>query len=261
MTDAVRKKSPRAPSMPLEEAIARVMRVYEKERRHPAPTDVVAQHMGYRSANNGAALSAIASVRYYGLLERPSEGKLAVTKDVESYSFNPSEAARSELLVKWLKSPPVFGDLLEQYQGNLPSEATIRYDLIQRGFSPIAAESVLSVFLRSVQFARYFDRLGKESGEAASVTAPAKPEANDDNSGYGSIVRDSSLGSEPLSASAAADRGSSDLDRIPVRLSGNRRAYLLIPTPFYGADKSRLKAQIDLLLTDDEAQSEMRERS
>jgi hypothetical protein len=256
MNDAVRKKSPRAPSMPLDEAITRVLRVYEKERRHPAPTDVVAQHMGYKSSNSGAALSALASVRYYGLLERPSEGKLAVTKDVESYSFNPSEAARAELLVKWLKTPPVFGDLLEQYQGNLPSEPTIRYDLIQRGFSPIAAESVLSVFQRSVQFARYFDRLGKESGEAPGVTAPAKPEANVESSYDGSIVRDSSPGPEPSNASAPADRGSSDLDRIPVRLAGNRRAYLLIPTPFYVADKSRLKAQIDLLLTDDEAEPE-----
>jgi hypothetical protein len=256
MSDVVRKKSPRAPSMPLEEAIARVLRVYEKERRHPAPTDVVAQHMGYKSANSGAALSAIASVRYYGLLERPSEGKLAVTKDVESYSFNPSEAARAELLVKWLKSPPVFGDLLEQYQGNLPSEATIRYDLIQRGFTPIAAESVLSVFQRSVQFARYFDRLGKESGELPSAAPAAKFETNVDILNDGGIARDSSLGAETPSATVFADRGGLDLDRIPVRLAGNRRAYLLIPTPFYVADKSRLKAQIDLLLTDDEAESE-----
>jgi hypothetical protein len=256
MSDAVRKKSPRAPSMPLDEAIARVLRVYEKERRHPAPTDVVAQHMGYKSANSGAALSALASVRYYGLLERPSEGKLAVTKDVESYSFNPSEEARAELLVKWLKTPPVFGDLLEQYQGNLPSEPTIRYDLIQRGFSPIAAESVLSVFQRSVQFARYFDRLGKESNERPSVAHAGKVETNVDVSSDEVIARDSSPSAETSNASVSADRGRSDLDQIPVRLAANRRAYLLIPTPFYSADKIRLKAQIDLLLTDDEAESE-----
>jgi hypothetical protein len=37
-----------------------------------------------------------------------------------------------------------------------------------------------------------------------------------------------------------------------VRLDQSRRAWLEIPTPFYEADKKRLKAQIDLLLTDDE---------
>jgi len=238
--------------MALDEAISRVLRVYEKERRHAAPTEVVAQHMGYKSASSGAALSALASVRYYGLLERPSEGKLAVTKDVESYNFNPSEAARADLLVKWLKSPPVFGELLDQYQGALPSEATIRYDLIQRGFAPIAAESVLSVFQRSVQFAHYFERLGKESGELPSTNA-AREDANVDAFSDGPVARDSSSGPEIPNLGASADRAS-DLDRIPVRLAGNRRAYLLIPTPFYVADKNRLKAQIDLLLTDDETE-------
>lgn len=41
-----RKKSPRAPSIPLDEAIEKALKVYEKERLHPSPTDVVAQHMG-----------------------------------------------------------------------------------------------------------------------------------------------------------------------------------------------------------------------
>jgi len=42
-----------------------------------------------------------------------------------------------------------------------------------------------------------------------------------------------------------------DTDKIPVRLSEGRKAWLVIPTPFYEADKLRLKAQIDLLLTED----------
>jgi hypothetical protein len=41
-------------------------------------------------------------------------------------------------------------------------------------------------------------------------------------------------------------------DSIPVRLSGGRKAWLAIPTPFYADDKLRLKAQIDLLLAQDE---------
>lgn len=39
-------------------------------------------------------------------------------------------------------------------------------------------------------------------------------------------------------------------DKNPVRLTGGRKAWLIVPTPFYEADKSRLKAQIDLLLTE-----------
>ena len=44
----------------------------------------------------------------------------------------------------------------------------------------------------------------------------------------------------------------SDRDRIPVRLDSKRRAWLEIPAPFYEKDKMRLKAQIDLLITDDD---------
>jgi len=39
---------------------------------------------------------------------------------------------------------------------------------------------------------------------------------------------------------------------VPVRLSGGRRAWLEIPSPFFVAGKRRLKAQIDLLLADDD---------
>lgn len=54
------------------------------------------------------------------------------------------------------------------------------------------------------------------------------------------------------STSVSELEGEDELDRIPVRLTGGRRAWLVIPTPFYSADKSRLKAQIDLLLTAEE---------
>jgi hypothetical protein len=44
----------------------------------------------------------------------------------------------------------------------------------------------------------------------------------------------------------------SGIDRIPIRLAGGRRAWIEIPSPFFSADRERLKKHIDLLLTDDE---------
>ncbi|MDQ2821218.1 MAG: hypothetical protein M3Y65_12625 [Pseudomonadota bacterium] len=78
-----RKKSPRAPSMALNEALDRALKLYELERLHSSPVDVVATGIGYKSANSGSALSALASLRYFGLLERPKDGFLAVAKAVE----------------------------------------------------------------------------------------------------------------------------------------------------------------------------------
>lgn len=257
MNEIIRKKSPRAPSTPLEEALDRALKAYDKERLHPAPSDVMAQNIGYKNANSGTALSALASLRYFGLLSRPKEGFLAVSKEVEAYKFAPEEALRRSLLVSFLKRPALYAELLEKFASGLPSEATLRYELIQRGFAPQAAEGALASFRRSVDFAGYYDEpndsikpgtssneiteAGLNGGEtevvseAISKQGPAKPQG------------------EPPSLLGSEDNCH---DRIPVRLPGGRRAWLVIPTPFYNADKARLKAQIDLLLTQEDEESQ-----
>lgn len=244
MSKAPRKKSPRAPSLALDDAIERALKIYDKERRHAAPTDVVAQDLGYKSANNGAALSAIASLRYYGLLERPQEGQLAVSKDVEVYQFAPSREMRKELEARWLKNPQLFSDLLEKYVDDLPSDATLKFELVERGFNPATADAVISVFRRSVDFVDYFASALPESDSNAPQLVAA------DDGGAGPVVAPAP--DELRSDASAMAVSASGADRIPVRLPGGRRAWLEIPTPFYSADKDRLKAQIDLLLAEDE---------
>lgn len=254
MAESPRKKSPRAPSIALDEALDRVLKAYDKERLHPAPTQVVAQNIGYKSANNGSALSTLAALRYYGLLERPKEGVLAVAKDVEAFRFAPNEELRSSLLVKFLRQPPLFSDLLEKYESGLPSDANLKYELIQRGFAPAAAESVLAAFKRSVEFAGFYEYMSDSPALAEADPVPEeKSEPVLPVLGYSHPSQQ--LANEPQPASVARLGLAGDdveHDRIPIRLPGGRRAWLLIPNPFYSSDKARLKAQIDLLLTEDE---------
>jgi hypothetical protein len=235
-----RKKSPRAPLIALDKAIEGAIKVYEKEHRHAAPTEAVAQHLGYKNANNGTALRTIASIRYFGLFERPSDGKLAVTKEVESYQFAPSDELRRTLLQRWLKTPAIYAELLEKYPDALPSDKTLRFDLIQRGFLPDAVDAAVAVFRSSVDFARYYSPLPtiEVPAESVSVDAPSShPES-----------------AAPLEAPEPAQVEAASSDRIPIRLPGGRRAFIEIPMPFFAADKERIKKQIDLLLTqEDEA--------
>lgn len=247
-----RKKSPRAPSIPLDEALDRALKAYDKERLHATPTDVVAQNIGYKGANNGAALSAIASLRYYGLLERPKEGFLAVSKDVESFRFAPSEDLRKSLLMQFVRNPPIFAELLDNYASGLPSDANLKHELIiQRGFAPATAETALLAFRRSVDFAGYFDTptVVSDAGEDADEEKSPSPIEADET------VRQPTQINAQVSATNSTHpvRDEDCIDRIPVRLTGGRRAWLLIPTPLFSADKVRLKAQIDLLLTEDES--------
>jgi hypothetical protein len=248
MVLTIRRKSPRAPSMPLAESLDRAMRVYDQERLHPAPIEAVASAMGYKSANNGSALAAIASLRYYGLLERPKDGFLAVTKNVELFKYTPSESQKDALMMEFLRAPPLYGELLDQYASGLPSDATLLYELIQKGYQPGAAEGVLSCFKQSVQFAGYFEKLARfEVSEEVVDVQEQESNASPPQSSQVPMSQVPTVAS--VSINAAEDEG---LDRYPVRLPGARKAWLLIPEVFYEADKSRLIAQINLLLTEEE---------
>lgn len=254
MTEILRKKSPRAPAIALPDAIERVMKIYERERLHPAPSNIVAQHMGYKDANNGRSLTALASLRYFGLLERPKEGLLAVSKDIEAYKFAPDEKLKHSLLLSFLKRPALYNELLEKYNSGLPSDANLKYELIQRGFVPQGADAALSVFKKSVQFADYYNGSNElnESSELDEGILYEDAENDIQNVSDKPILQKSIFASQ---SSVLKDEDYAGLDRIPVRLTGARRAWIIVPTPFFNADKDRLKAQIDLLLTDEDEQS------
>jgi hypothetical protein len=251
MTTATRKKSPRAPSLSLGDAVEKACKIYEMERCHAAPVDGVAKHIGYKDAKNGAALSTLASLKYYGLLDRPKDGMLAASKDVEAFRFSPTETIRRSLITKWLKSPQVFSELLDKYTEGLPSDATLKYDLIQRGFAPATAEICLQAFRRSVDYANYFEQSPPTQAESPLVD-DIDGGGFEEEQGRAAESEPQGVGTLAPSPPIATVIPNADVDRIPVRLTGGRRAWIEIPMPFYGADKERLKKQIDLLLTNDE---------
>jgi hypothetical protein len=253
-----RKKSPRAPSFSLDEAIERTKKVYEKERLHVAPVDVIAQDIGYKNASSGAALSTLASLRYYGLLDRPREGHLAVTKDFESYLYAPDAELKQSLLSKWIRTPAVFLEIIQKYGESLPSDATLRFDLIGQGFNPAAAEALIPIFKRSAELVGLYDgsrnaRNPTPSEVIETLVIPSEPAVD-------SLVGGALPRSQQRAAALQAQpplpnevfTSTDQYDHIPVRLPKGRRAVLVIPCPLYEEDKKRLIAQIDLLLTDDE---------
>lgn len=249
MSAIVTKKSPRAPTISLRDAIERALKAYDRERLHEAPTEIVAQNIGYKNANSGTALSVIASLRYFGLLTRPKNGYLAVSKDLESMRFAPTDEQRQSLVIQFLMKPDLYVDLLKKYEAGLPSDATMKYDLIQRGFIPAAAETVLSAFKQSVEFANYYGAVSANEDSSESPKVPDPDEANDDIPPPENLIQ---TRQQSISTNATNHAQENDSEKIPVRLSGGRKAWLLIPGTFYKADKDRLKAQIDLLLAEDE---------
>jgi len=226
-------RSPRAPSLTLPKALDKALAAYAQVGCQAAPTETMAQHLGYASLNSGRALATLASLRYFGLLESVADGMLAVSATVEQYRNLPEGPERQALRLGWLRKPAVFASLLERFPQGLPSDAMLHQELIQRGFQPSAAQSCAAVLRESVAFV-WPDAVPPSLAEPeqpapAPVAAPA----------FALTV--------PL---PTPDWSQSDC--IPVRLSGGRRAWLVVPATFYEVDKARLKAQIDLLLTEDQ---------
>ena len=217
--------------------------VYEKERRHAVPVNVAATDMGYKNARSGTSLQALASIRYFGLMLRPKEGMLSVTSEVEDYKFNPSPNHKQELLIKWLRTPKIFSDLLDKFPDSLPSNAVIRYELIQLGFSPATADDVVSKFKQSVDFSRYYER---EKSETSNNDIDSEVGVDDENN-----VEENKSAENAESKINQKDK-TNQFDRIPIRLTGDRRAYIEIPAPFFEKDKTRIIAQIDLILTEED---------
>ncbi len=172
---------------------------------------------------------------------RRGDGVVAISPDVREYKILPDDSEKRALLIKWLKSPAVFRELLEEdFPDGLPSDATLIYTLTKKGFSDKAAEACLKVFKRSVEFVGYYSTTTRDT----SLEAPAQP------------ALPALVAKSPEEYPDVFERPSDglpvDFDEIPVRLGNGRRAWLRIPTPFYERDKARLKKQIDLILTEDE---------
>lgn len=257
----VRKRSPRAPLVSLKVSVDRASKVYEKEGKHPASANIVAQHLGYKSSDNGAAKQAIAALGYYGLVERKGGAMLAITKSFEEYKFAPSDEIRAQVLRKWLRTPTVFAELLEKFQDRLPSDASLKFELIQKGFNPATADECRDAFIDSVQYVKLatpaaMSDASADDGSAVNIGGEAAAGSNIDTKIEQAVMIDNtSRHSEAVTR--IADRGLSvadeeSSDKIPVRLANGRRAWLVIPSPFFAADKRRLISQIELLLADDE---------
>jgi hypothetical protein len=245
MSQPLRKRSPQAPSISLEDALNKALKVYDKERRHEVPVDVVAVDMGYKSSNSGTALQALASIRYFGLMHRTKVGLLSVSIDVEKYKFSPEPELKQRLLTSWLRTPQIFAELLDKFSESLPSDATIKYELIQMGFNPSGADDFIAIFKKSVEFVRYYEQIS-----ASNISEEDTTLMNEE------LVEETTKPIESPTFQAAfktttvnQDQGT---DRVPIRLAGSRKAFLEIPTPFYETDKERIINQINLILTDKE---------
>lgn len=256
------KKSPRAPSFGLEESLANALKLYAEAQRSYVSSDVAAKILGYSGANNGSAARSLATMKSFGLLLSDNKGDVAIAPEVEEYRYAPNDSHRKDQLKRWLSTPKVYQELLTEYPDSLPSDQVVTYRLIKMGFLPNGAQECLRHFRAAVEFANYYDTFGRANQELSEHAAKTSAQSRENSE---KISETAPIPPPPLVRAesdsrilqqqrnfAAADTPSNSADRIPVRLSGGRRAWIEVPSPLFTADKQILKNQIDLIMADDE---------
>lgn len=150
-------KSPNSPKYPLSWAVDKMMLLLEKEGIHPVAPDIMAQHLGYTNSRNGQAASVLGTLRMYGLLVKADHRKDLINEEVKKFKFTPYSEEKTELVQKWLRTPKVFGSILEKYREGLPSDPALRYELIQDlNFSEDASNKLIKILRQSIEFATSF---------------------------------------------------------------------------------------------------------
>lgn len=248
MNEKVKTKSPKHPSWDLSAAITQANEVYKRERRNFAPMDIIAKHLGYSGINNGAALTAFSTLSQFALLIRTPDGRGSISADLEKFQHAPTPEIKKTILLKWAKSPKIFNKIFEKYPHNPPSEATLKYDLIELGFSVKAAETCSKSFLETAEYVNYYDKTTQFNVELLEENCNdsiASENADAINREHETI--------QPVDIRIKSPRENDALfDRIPIRLHGGRRAYLEIPSPMYEKDKQIIVNQVNMLLADEE---------
>src|SRR5581483_10255182 len=108
---------------------------YKGEKRSATTAEVIASHMGYSQAN-GPGGRAVSALRQYGLIEENS-GKYRISDVGYTLAhFDRDSVEWKAAVVEAARRPGLFRELLEEYPDGLPSDATLRNDLLRRGFNP-----------------------------------------------------------------------------------------------------------------------------
>lgn len=173
-----KERSPNYPGLPLEAAIQAIRQVYDRERRTVAPTRSVAAALGHESLS-GPALTKIAALRQYGLLDDVGPGKVKVSDGAMPILLrDPAEAQYAVAIRHIALRPSLLSELFSEYAD--ASDATLRYHLItDRGFSEEGATRVIKIFRANIEYAK----LDGKSYDSSAQQSDARSEGWQPESG------------------------------------------------------------------------------
>ena len=165
-------RSPSYPGISLAVAVERAKALYERERQHETPLSTAMGHWGF-TKRSGPGLSTAAALRKFGLLEYIGHGedqRVKLTNLALDILLDPDPQGAIQ---RAALSPTIHRELFAEYGADLPSDATLRYNLIRkRGFTEVGADEFIPQWKRTIDYAQLDSSVTLD----AELGEPTQPE-------------------------------------------------------------------------------------
>ena len=158
-------RSPEHPAVGLKEAVEKAQVFYKQESFNYAPVDVAKKYWGY-GAKSSSGMRLLAALTHYGLLEDTGDGahrRVRLTALAKAILLDKREDTRERdaALQHAALKPAIHTTLWRHWSGNLPSDASMEFELIRQfKFNPDSAKSFTKDFRATMAFANLL-RSGK----------------------------------------------------------------------------------------------------
>lgn len=212
-------RSPRSPVLPLAECIVLTSKLFDAIRTAIVGPEIAVKPLGYGSTN-GAAMTTVATLAQYGLIDR-TNGKVSVTPLAVRILHPKSESQKEEAIREAALTPKVMRELFEGYLEC--SEEVIKGHLIQSGFNSDRARRIAAIHIDNRAFAKLAQpQISSDEGEDSPVTGPEKNNAIAQNAPIPSIKQQSLEPNPAMAVPISVNSGLKTLAQYTIPLGGNQ---------------------------------------
>lgn len=253
-----RHRSPGYPVIPLGEAIKKAETVFQQDKRAFTTPDAIISHLGYKKG--GSARRVVSALRQYGLLDEES-GKYRVSElGFKIMHLSETSEERLRLVREAALNPPIIGRVIEAFEGELPSDATLKEHLIlTEKFNPDSVELFIGILRETVALVKLPSVTytpGQQSSQVETRTMP-RPSSRQPQP---KATPDWTASFFNRSSETPATGGQLP---FPLYLSKTQKATLYVPASLTRKEYDLLKKQIEssldimeaTILTDDEPEN------
>ncbi|HTW20332.1 MAG TPA: hypothetical protein VME70_08990 [Mycobacteriales bacterium] len=208
---APKGRSPSYPGIPLYTAIERARTIYAREGKNPAPISAITRHWGYKTPTTGPASVTYAALKKFGLIEDTGNGAHRVaTLTTLALDIILNNPGRPDAVQEAALAPPIHAEMWEKYGAELPSDDTLRWELVgQRNFTESGFREFIRVYRETIAWAQLTSKQRLSAKDQEPTDADTSTESN--------------------ATLAAEDRG-----QLQDRRGGVSGATLTIPVPIVG---------------------------